>query len=214
MLTVNDLGCVRNDLPLLKGVNFVLQPGQAIRLKGHNGVGKTTLLKILCGLRRPDLGSVTWSNTPIHRSHEFKQSLRFVGHNLGIKAELSIADNWRFAAALLAADINTKQCDQLVSQIGLPSQLDWLAGELSAGQQRRVALARLQIGQPKLWLLDEPFVSLDTAGHTLLTRWIDAFLKDGGSVLFTAHHEVDFVCDLVDLERHRASADDVLDWPS
>lgn len=214
-LVVNNLGIARNDLPLLKGVNFMLPAGQSIRLQGHNGVGKTTLLKVLCGLRPADIGQVCWHDKPIQRSAMFRQDVRFVGHKLGIKAELTIEDNWRFASALLAVTPSETVYRQLAHEIGLSfqaQQADWSAGELSAGQQRRVALARLRLGAAKLWILDEPFVSLDAEGQAMLTTWIKQFLANGGSVLFTAHHKVDFPCDVVDLSQHAVTPDDILDW--
>lgn len=201
-LTARNVGCARNDVPLLLDVNFALDEGQALRIKGANGVGKSTLLKILCGLRRADVGQVLWQDRQIQGNLDYQQALRFVGHALGHKAVLSIAENWRFSAALQACTLSDADIQALLDTIELPVASNTPVGQLSAGQQRRVALARLFIGSPRLWVLDEPFVSLDIVGQAKLTEWMATFMQQGGAVLFTAHHEVDIDARVLDLTTH------------
>lgn len=205
-LVAEQLGCARNDVPLFAGVNFTLAAGQALRIAGANGVGKTTLLKIITCLRRADIGQLRWQNQLLHKSDHYRQDSRFLGHKLGLKAELTVAENWRFAATMYKTPFDANHQQQLITELGLPTAVrSAYVGELSAGQQRRVAMARLQIGRSKLWVLDEAFVSLDTAGQALLTKWISSHLAQQGMLLFTAHHDVQFAHESLDLERHCVS---------
>jgi len=189
-LQVDNLSCIRNDIELFSDLNFTLQSGQVLQIEGSNGCGKTSLLRILCGLMLPADGHVTWNGVDIHKERiQYNNNLTYIGHHNGIKSDLSCEENLQFFKAIgnTKDNINT---DDILDQIGLLEKDESLAGKLSAGQRRRLALARLLMTRAPLWILDEPFTALDPKGRELIEGYFDQHCSQGGMIIFTTHHVV------------------------
>ena len=191
MLEVRNLGCVRGDNRLFSGLTFQLQGGELLRLRGSNGSGKTSLLRILCGLVEPAEGEVLWKgeNTRAQRD-EYNAELLYLGHLNGIKADLTGFENLRLSNTLRGETPSDDQIYAALEQIGLGGREDLPTQVLSQGQKRRVALARLLLSDAALWVLDEPFVALDVDAVAQLAKLIEAHLQKGRMVVYTTHQEV------------------------
>lgn len=191
MLEVKNLQCIRGDRELFTDLSFRLESSQLMLLEGRNGSGKTTLLRALCGLYMPDKGEVLWGGASIKKQDEaFRRELLYLGHLNAIKADLSVLENLRFNT-LLAGEVATE--DELMAAldtIGLFAFEDYPTSQLSQGQKRRVALARLLLSKATLWILDEPFVALDVAAVELLQSILAKHVENGGMVILTTHQEV------------------------
>ncbi len=189
ILNVQGLSCERNDRLLFQHLDFELRPHQVLLVEGRNGSGKTSLLKILCGIRLADDGEVSWCGESIQRlGGEYTHQLAYVGHTDGIKLELSVAENLNMARAMgRPANVSI---DTVLEQLKLSAHHDDMCRMLSAGQRRRVALGRLLITQAPLWILDEPFTSLDTQGVAFCEALIEQHITSGGMVVMTSHHAV------------------------
>lgn len=183
-----DLSCVRDDRVLFEGLAFELQAGQSLLLEGKNGSGKTSLLRILCGFREPDAGEVRWCGSVIDDSRYYAD-MAYVGHLDGIKKELTVLENLRMSLALAQAGLYSIQ--QALAKVHLAAYDDVLVQALSAGQKRRLSLARLLITQSRLWILDEPFTSLDKQGISLIESLMTEHCADGGMIVLTSHHDID-----------------------
>lgn len=178
----------RLDEPLFSDLSFTLDPGQVLQLSGRNGAGKTTLLRILCGLTPPTGGRVSWQGNDL-RTHyaEFVSDLCYVGHVPGLKGDLNPIENLEFfAAGRRAADTSAEEA---LARVGLPAECEESpCRRLSAGQQRRVALARLLLTRARLWVLDEPFTALDPQGRAMVESLLTEHLNGGGLAVVTTHH--------------------------
>lgn len=189
-LAVEHLQCIRDDRVLFDDLNFSLNSGQLLQIEGHNGSGKTSLLRILCGLTLPAEGIVYWNNQDIQEiKSNYWSTLTYIGHAHGIKAELTPLENLAMAQALATKLISVDLADAL-EQVGLYGFEDVPTRTLSAGQQRRVALARLLVCDTQLWILDEPFTALDKAAISMIENLLDAHAKQGGMAILTSHHTV------------------------
>lgn len=189
-LLVEGLQCIRGDRMLFDNLAFQASSGELVRVEGINGSGKTSLLRILSGLTRPAQGQVSWSGQTIDedRSHYCEQ-LTYLGHSNGIKGDLTPIENLRLACAL--SDSPTEQRIQsALEQLKLRGCEYLPCRQLSMGQQRRVALARLVVLDKCLWILDEPFTSLDSAGIQLVETLLNAHAAKGGITVLTTHHEL------------------------
>lgn len=191
MLEVRDLECVRGDHRLFTGLNFQLQGGELLRLRGSNGSGKTSLLRVVCGLLEPAEGEVLWQGENIlAQRDEFNGALLYLGHLNGVKAELTGFENLRISNALRGNPVTDDQIYDALEQIGLGGREDLPTQVLSQGQKRRVALAQLLLSDAELWLLDEPFTALDVGAVDMLGKLIESHLQKGHMVMYTTHQEV------------------------
>jgi heme exporter protein A len=194
MLEIDDLACLRGDRLLFRHLALSVQAGELWRITGANGVGKTSLLRLLCGLATPDSGEVRWQGKAIRREREdFHAALLYLGHAAALNDLLTPVENLRFACAVAGDEASTADCTAALSRIGLARQLDLPAKVLSQGQRRRVGLARLFLAtQRPLWILDEPFTALDVAAVAELAQVIAQHASAGGMVIFTSHQDADF----------------------
>ena len=176
---------------MFEGVNFTLAPGQALHLEGDNGVGKTSLLRIVCGLSPAHEGQVLWDGVPT-QDHpvRYRQSLFYLGHGLSLKEELSALENLQFDAAVTGRTLSHQQALMALARMGLRGREHLPLRVMSQGQKRRTALARLLASQAELWVLDEPFVALDAKAVVGLRQHMAAHVAQGGMVLFTSHQPV------------------------
>lgn len=186
-LCVKNLACVRNGRIVFKGIDFSLGQGEVLHVHGANGVGKSSLLRAVSGLLEPAEGEVHWlgrlsSADPI----AFRRSIGYLGHKLGLKDRLTVAENVK----LLMEGGSSLQIDEALERLGVLKQKNHLCETLSAGQKQRVALARLLAKKSTLWLLDEPFTAVDSAGIDILDSLIVEHVKAGGMVLLTSHQLV------------------------
>ena len=191
MLAVSELTCVRGHRPLFAPASFQLHAGQALHILGDNGVGKTSLLRIVCGLSPAHSGEVKWQGAPIHKTAEaFHQALFYLGHGLSLKEELTAQENLLSDAAVAGRRITETQASDALARMGLRGREHLPLRVMSQGQKRRVALARLLISQAPLWVLDEPFVALDARAVDHLRAILGEHVAQGGMALFTSHQAV------------------------
>lgn len=197
-LEVRGLSCVRDDRILFSEMNIDLFPGQLLLVEGDNGSGKTSLLRILCGIRLPEQGQVIWkrnstdqnSFAPVHGQESYAGEMAFLGHLDGNKLDLTVTENLQFSRSLALG--NNLTIKEVLERVGLSHFEDLQVSNLSAGQRRRLALARLLLSGTYLWILDEPFTALDKKGIEMVEREINAHLEQGGLVIMTSHHSVSF----------------------
>ena len=185
-LEARELSCIRDERVLFSDLNFTLKSGQILLIEGRNGAGKTSLLRILTGFRKPESGDLFWSDERIDNTQEFYQDTAYVGHNNGLKDTLTAEENLRYAQSLA---ITTLSIDNAMEQVGLNGYQETLVRFMSAGQRRRLALARLLCTHKPLWILDEPFTSLDRASIKLFEQFIETHANQGGLVIMTSHHD-------------------------
>ncbi len=190
-LEARGLSCARGDVRLFRDVSFAAMPGEWIALTGPNGSGKTTLLRCLAGLVRPEAGEVLWDSMPAGGpASQFRQHAIYVGHAAGVKDDLSAAENLRDALALRGVVVGEKAMDEALGQVGLGPRRRLPARRLSAGQRRRIALARLCLDPARAWLLDEPLAALDAEGEALFSRMLERHLAGGGLAVIATHHAI------------------------
>lgn len=189
-LQVDKLRCVRDDRVLFDDLSFKLSPGKILQIEGSNGSGKTSLMRILAGLAVPDTGQVTWCGKKIKTiSSEYAANVTYIGHKHGIKSELTPLENLRFVQSLTATKPEY-QLEDALAEVGLKGFEDNPVRTLSAGQCRRVTLAKLLFTAAPLWLLDEPFTALDKQGQTLVENLIAQHVSNGGMAVLTSHQHI------------------------
>ncbi|MFI3180132.1 MAG: cytochrome c biogenesis heme-transporting ATPase CcmA [Methylococcales bacterium] len=185
-LEARNLSCIRDERVLFSDLNFTLNSGQVLLIEGRNGAGKTSLLRILTGFRKSDEGDLFWNNELIDDTQEFYQDTAYIGHNNGLKESLTAEENLHYAQALA---ISTLTIDDALEQVGLNGYQETFVRFMSAGQKRRLALARLLCTHKPLWILDEPFTSLDRASIKLFENFIGTHANQGSLVIMTSHHD-------------------------
>jgi heme exporter protein A len=191
MLSAHGLTCVRGDRPLFAGVDLAVGAGEWLHVRGANGSGKTSLLRLLAGLSRPEAGEVRWDGEPIASvAQDYRRALLFLGHQAAVKEELTGAENLQLAAQLDGAEIGRAEVDRALGRFGLKGREDLPVRVLSAGQKRRVLLARLMTRKAKLWVLDEPFTALDARAVDMLGDLAREHLAQGGMAVITSHQPV------------------------
>ncbi len=184
------LACERDWRMLFEGLDVALAPGDMLQVVGPNGCGKTSLLRLLAGLMQPTAGEVRLRGARLHgRCAELARNLLWIGHAAGIKGLLSAEENLAWLCAL-HRPVKHDAIWQALAAVGLRGFEDVPCHTLSAGQQRRVALARLYLDAPLLWILDEPFTALDRQGVDQLERHLQAHCARGGMVVLTTHHSL------------------------
>ncbi|MCP4335844.1 MAG: cytochrome c biogenesis heme-transporting ATPase CcmA [Gammaproteobacteria bacterium] len=189
LLQTRDLSCMRNDRLLFEQLEISLDAGQMLVVEGPNGCGKTSLLRILTGLRMADGGELLWRGEPIDRlAGDYFEQVNYVGHHDGVKHELSCLENLRLARAMGAP--SSVDLDDVLEQVNLYAYGETDVGSLSAGQKRRLALARLLATEATLWILDEPFTSLDKASMAMFSSVFERHLQQQGMIVMTSHHDI------------------------
>ena len=187
MLEVTQLHLWRGERHVLRGLSFSLGAGQVLQLLWPNGAGKTSLLRCIAGFLQPESGHIRWEG---HATSDdvpaFCRDLAYLGHDLALKGDLTVEENLRFGLAV-RRPVDAAQILAALTDVGLGAYVDEPVRRLSAGQQRRVALARLSLWGARLWLLDEPVSNLDAAGQALVIESIGRHLARGGAALLSTH---------------------------
>lgn len=192
MLEATDLGCVRGDRRLFSAVNFAVRAGSLLQVRGPNGSGKTSLLRLICGLLTPAEGELHWEGTNIRSlGEDYFNSLSYIGHRNGIKEELTPIENLRVTSGLMGTALGQQAATNVLGKIGLSGREHLPARLLSEGQRRRSALARLLICEKSLWVLDEVLTSLDSSAVQFVTSLIKEHLNKGGIAVVATHHDLE-----------------------
>lgn len=212
ILQLESISCERGERLLVEDLSLALRPKQGIRIEGPNGSGKTTLLRVIAGLSQQYTGRMSWNGLDLREDRSVMASdTLYIGHLAGVKALLTPFENlsWWSALHLLPSDAidHKQQLLAALAKVGLHGFADTPCYRLSAGQQRRVALARLYLSQHCLWILDEPFTAIDVDGVRSLEQCIAAHLSDGGMALVTTHQSMEIEgisrCSLNDFLPHK-----------
>jgi heme exporter protein A len=187
---------------VLQGVSAQIQPQELLHISGPNGTGKTTLLRVASGLLRPEQGSVSWlGQSIVARRSEYQAALAYASHEPALKGDLTALENLRFAVGL-KRHATVDELRAALARTGVAGCADLPARVLSAGQRRRVAMARVLAMRATVWLLDEPYTNLDAAGAQLISELLQTHVAGGGLALVVAHHELAVDCQIRRMELH------------
>jgi heme exporter protein A len=188
MLSAHGLTCVRGERRLFAGLDLEVGPGEWLHVRGENGAGKTSLLRLLAGLAHPADGEIRWEGQAIDKLDEdYRRNMLFLGHHGAVKEDLTALENLHLAAALDGADLPEREAIAALHRFGLKGREELPVRFLSAGQKRRVLLARLVTRKARLWVLDEPFTALDVKAVDMLSALIGEHLAAGGMAVLTSH---------------------------
>jgi heme exporter protein A len=199
-LQVDKVHVWRGERHVLQGVSLQLLPGELLHVSGANGAGKTTLLRVITGLLRPEQGEVHWQGRPIQQCRaDYQSAMAYGAHEPALKGDLTALENLRFSVGL-KRKVTVAELGAALESTGVSACADLPARVLSAGQRRRVTMARILAMQAPLWLLDEPFANLDAEGSVLVSALLRAHVVAGGSALVVAHHELTLDCKVRRLE--------------
>jgi heme exporter protein A len=189
MLSVHGLACVRGARPLFSGVDFAIGPGSWAHVRGANGAGKTSLLRLLAGLAQPDAGEVRWNGERVG-GEDFRRALMYLGHRAAVKEDLTALENLQFAAEMDGVALEEDQAMDALGRFGLGGREDLPVRFLSAGQKRRVLLARTVTRPAPLWILDEPFTALDAKAVEFVAQLVADHVQAGGMAVLTSHQAI------------------------
>ncbi len=192
MLEARNLACSRGEQLLFDGVSFQVAPGEVLWIEGRNGSGKTSLLRILCGLSPADAGEIRWRGARTRQlGEDFSREVAFLGHANALKDDLTIEENLRFGARVAGLAATRENIDAALDGCGLSDRRELPVRHLSQGQRRRAALTRLWLARAQpLWILDEPFAALDAESVERLAAHLGTHLEGGGLAVLTTHQEV------------------------
>ena len=190
VLKAHDLKCMRGSAELFSNLNFSIKSGEALVVEGSNGSGKTSLLRILCGFNQPIDGKVTWCDVDINKHEDYQQQISYIGHASGVKLDLTVLENLKFAQRMVSMSKDETHIKEIIRTVGLFKQRNVLTRKLSAGQKRRVALARLQLEKRMIWILDEPLTALDKEFVTGFEAVLKNHLDNNGMLVVTTHREL------------------------
>ncbi len=191
MLTATGLSCIRGERCLFSGLDLAVEPGEWLHVQGENGAGKTSLLRILASLSPPAGGEIRWQGVPIKTlAEDYHRDMLFLGHHGAVKEELTPFENLTLAAQLDGAPLDETAAIKALARFGLRGREDLAVRFLSAGQKRRVLLARLAVRQATLWILDEPFTALDVKAVDMLSGLIEEHVKADGICILTSHQSM------------------------
>jgi len=180
---------------LFSNLSFTLEPGEALVVEGGNGSGKTSLLRILCGFHQPTVGSITWCEKLIDKHESYRQQISYIGHQSGVKLDLTVLENLTFAQQLAGSRLDSEnghesETMKIIRTVGLFKQRNILVRKLSAGQKRRIAFARLQLEKRLIWILDEPLTALDEDFVTKIKELLKQHLGQNGMLVLTTHRQL------------------------
>jgi heme exporter protein A len=199
-LEVDKVHVWRGDRHVLQGVSIQVHPRELLHISGPNGTGKTTLLRVLSGLLRPEQGSVSWRGQSIVRQRtEYQAALAYAAHEPALKGDLTALENLHFSVGLKRRASLT-ELRAALDRAGVAACAELPARVLSAGQRRRVSLARVLAMRASIWLLDEPYANLDAAGSELVSELLQAHVQEGGLALVVAHRDLALRCQVRRLE--------------
>ena len=188
ILEARAITCVRGDRELFSRLDLQVSAGECLHIRGENGVGKTSLLRLLTGLASPESGEVLWNGVPIKKeSSEYHSKLLFLGHRDALKEDLTALENLRMYAAIDSIDLSDVEAFSTLWRFGLKGREDLPVNCLSAGQKKRVLMARMLTRRAQVWILDEPFNALDTQAVRELQSLIGQHLEGNGLVVLTSH---------------------------
>ena len=198
-LSVENLNCIRGERVLFEGLNFNLSAGTALHVKGANGSGKTSLLRLICGISQIDQGTIDWNGVSTKSNYNFLQRSAYIGHKDGLKNELSCIENLRIYQKLHGGfakhqtnkhQQNEQKLDDCLAQLRILHCADLNTHQLSFGQRRRLAFARVLLNPFDFWVLDEPFTGIDQEGRELIESICDKHLSSGGLIALTHHQSL------------------------
>ena len=191
LISASNLTCIREERLLFDQLAIEINAGDIVQVEGPNGSGKTSLLRILAGLSQPYEGEIFYKNQLITKSREeFHQNLLYLGHLAGVKGEMTAEENLNFNLTLHGFSVEASEIEETLALVNLTGFEDSLASHLSAGQHRRISLARLYKSTANIWILDEPFTAIDKQGVHSLEQLFKAHIKNGGCVILTTHQDL------------------------
>jgi heme exporter protein A len=204
MFEARSLECVRDDRLLFNDLSFAVAESEVLQIEGPNGSGKTSLLRILCGLRLAEAGHVLWQGESIISNREdYYANMVYIGHLPCVKGDLTVLENVRSLLDTRSLSLGNEEIEVALSKVGLASYEDVPGKALSSGQRRRILLAFVELSQAKLWILDEPLTALDVQGVALMESMIMEHKQSGGSVVFTTHHGMQLECEMSSVQLGR-----------
>ena len=199
-LKVEKVHVWRGDRHVLQGVSIEVHPHELLHVSGPNGTGKTTLLRVMSGLLRPEQGSVSWRGQSIVRQRtEYQAALAYAAHEPALKGDLTALENLHFSVGLKRRT-TVAELRAALDRAGVARCAELPARVLSAGQRRRVSLARVLAMRASIWLLDEPYANLDAAGSELVSELLQAHVEEGGLAIVVAHRDLALRCSVRRLE--------------